>query len=96
MTDSDALSKQIEAAYDYRGHVTISLKAGGTLEGFVYNRILKSPRMPDGGYLDVMVKDSDEKRRLRFDEIASIALSGKDFAETFEDGLKRTGTPKKS
>ena len=89
------LYKQIEAAYDHRGHVTIVLNNGKTLEGFVYNRILKSARLPDGDYLDVMVKDSDEKRRFRFEEIASIAMTGKNYAETFEEGLKRTNTPPK-
>ena len=89
------LYKQIEAAYDHRGHVTIILNNGKTVEGFVYNRILKTTRLPDGDYLDVMVKDSDEKRRFRFEEIASIGLTGKNYAETFDEGLKRTGTPPK-
>lgn len=92
----DELHTQIEAAYDHRGHATIVLKDGKTVEGFVYNRIHSSKRMPEGDYLDVMVKDSDEKRRLRFGEIASISLSGKNYAETYAEGLKRTGTAPKA
>jgi len=88
------LLKQIEAAYDHRGHVTIILADGKTVEGFVYNRILKTPRMPDGGYLDVMVKDAEEKRRLRFDEIASIALTGKNHAESFAETQARLAAKK--
>ena len=91
MSHAPELLKQIEAAYDFRGHVTIILTSGKTLEGFVFNRIKKSPRVPDGDYLDVMVKDSEEKRRLRFSEIASVVLSGKNFAETFAEYQARTG-----
>lgn len=88
------LLKQVEAAYDHRGHVTIILADGKTVEGFVYNRILKTPRMPDGGYLDVMVKDSDEKRRLRFEELSSIALTGKNHAESFAETQARLAAKK--
>ncbi|MBI3299737.1 MAG: hypothetical protein HYZ75_16345 [Elusimicrobia bacterium] len=90
MAHAPELLKQIEAAYDYRGHVSIVLKDGKTLEGFVFNRIKKSPRVPDGDYIDVMVKDSEQKRRLRFDELASIGMSGKNFAETFAEHQART------
>ncbi|MBI5595278.1 MAG: hypothetical protein HY928_04230 [Elusimicrobia bacterium] len=83
MPTPDEVVKQIDAAYDYRGHVTIFLKDGRTLEGFVYNRIKKTPKLAEGDYLDVMLKESEEKRRLKFGEVASIAFSGKDFAETF-------------
>ena len=88
------LLMQVEAAYDHRGHVTLVLANGKTLEGFVYNRILKTARLPDGGYLDVMVKDSDEKRRLRFEEITSIALTGKNHAESFEETKARLAAKK--
>lgn len=94
MPHAPELLKQIEAAYDYRGHVSIVLKDGKTLEGFVFNRILKSPRIPDGDYVDVMVKDVEEKRRLRFDAIASIRLSGTNFAETFAAAQARTAPSK--
>mgnify|MGYP001595051090 CR=1 FL=1 len=87
------LLRQVEAAYDYRGHVSIVLKDGKTLEGFVFNRIKQSPRVPDGDYIDVMVKDCEEKRRLRFDEIASIGLSGKNFAETFAEAKAKAAPP---
>lgn len=88
MSDAELL-KAIEAAYDYRGHVAIALKDGRTVEGFVFNRIKKSPRLPDGDYLDVMLKDSEERRRLRFAEIAGITMSGKNFAETFAEAQAR-------
>lgn len=93
MSDKDLLG-QIDAAYDFRGHVTVVLKGGATVEGFVFNRVKKTARFPDGDYLDIMVKDSDEKRRLRFDEVASIALTGKNHAESFAEYQARAAAKK--
>lgn len=90
----DELHKQIEAAYDFRGHVTVVLKGGQTVEGFVFNRVKKTARFPDGDYLDIMVKDSDEKRRLRFADVASIALTGKNHAESFAEYQARAAAKK--
>ncbi|MFH1725676.1 MAG: hypothetical protein ABII00_13790 [Elusimicrobiota bacterium] len=92
MTDvPDQLAGQIEAAYDYRGHVTITLAGGERLEGFVYNRVQAHPKPPDGGFIEVFLKDSDASRRLRISEIRSIELTGKDHAESYEQFLDRTG-----
>jgi len=85
------LLEQIEKAYDYRGHVTIRLKEGDPVEGFVYNRVLKSEKIPDGDYLDLYRKNSEEKVRFHFDQIESIELSGKNHAESYTDFMKRTG-----
>ena len=85
------LAAQVEAAYDYRGHVTIVLAGGETLEGFVYNRVRARPKLPDGGFIEVFLKDSDASRRLPIPEIRSIELTGKDHAESYEQFLKRTG-----
>ncbi len=88
---SDELLRQIEAAYDYRGHVTLRLLGGETIEGFVYNREGRNPRAREDRFIDVMVKDSDLRRRIRFSELASIALTGEDFAagKSYEDYLKK-------
>lgn len=88
MRPSNDVEKQIEAAYDYRGHVTIRLKGGGAVGGFVFNRD------PAGGFMDVMVKDSDVRRRIGIEDVLAEELTGRDYAETFEEGLKRTGLKK--
>lgn len=91
MNVPDKLRNEIEAAYDYRGHVMVRLKNGSSVEGFVFNRQYDAPNSAEQYYIDLFLKNSDEKRRLPISELASIDLSGKDFAETYDQFLKRTG-----
>ena len=78
------LTFQIEAAYGYRGHVTLMLKDGASVEGFLYNRDMTL------GIVDLCVKNSDERRRIEMSAIASVALTGEDCAagKSFEDHQK--------
>lgn len=84
MTVSPDVLSQVEAAFDYRGHVTVTLTDGSAVEGYLYNRDVK------GGYVDVFIKDSDERRRLQLSSIAKVALTGEDCAagKSFEDYQK--------
>ena len=38
MDVSKSVAEQIETAYDYRGHVTLTLNDGTVVEGFLFNR----------------------------------------------------------
>ena len=80
MDISKELRGQIEAAYDYRGHVTLALKDGSQLEGYLYNRFYAHPKSGESFYVDVMVKNQEERRRIPMSEIRSISLSGEDCA----------------
>ena len=75
------VEKEVEAAYDYRGYVTILLRTGETLEGFVYNREFSNPLAKESNYIDVFVKSSGENRRCPIADIQSIALTGEDCAQ---------------
>ena len=82
MTDIQA---QIDAAFSYRGHVTAVLKNGETVEGYLFNR------ERGGDYVELILKNSDERRKLAVAELEKIDFSGKDHAETHEQFMKRTG-----
>ena len=84
------LAKQIEQAYDYRGHVTLRLKSGEAVEGFLFNRQIGT-RRPEGDFVELMLKGSGEKRLFRVAELESILLSGEDCAagNSYEDYLKK-------
>ena len=75
------VAAQIEAAFDYRGHVTLTLTDGRTVEGYLYNRELKP--LKDEPYVEVIPKDSEARLRFPADQVKSIALTGKDFASPF-------------
>lgn len=84
---NEELKKQIEAAFDFRGHVTLTLTDGASVEGYVYNRHYEE------GCVELFVKNSDERRRVEISRIASVALTGEDCAagKSFEDHVKKKG-----
>ena len=74
------LRRQIEAAFDYRGHVTVRLKDGTAIEGFLFNRMYEHPKGGEGNYVDLVMKNKDLNRRVPLDRIAAVELTGEDCA----------------
>jgi hypothetical protein len=68
----------LEQAFDYRGDVTITLKTGLKIEGYVYDR------QPAGAMhkavVRVMPRDSSERVSIPYSEIAALSFSGRDTA----------------
>lgn len=88
---SAELKKQIEAAYDFRGHVTVRLKDGSSVEGFLFNRQYDNAKLAEDNFIEVMVKGGGERKRFAFAAIESVALTGEDAAagKSFADYQKR-------
>ena len=70
------LAEAVELAFDYRGDVTVSLKSGESLSGYLFNRQVNGP----DSYLEVFPSDSSDAHHIRYDQIAAIAFTGKDTA----------------
>jgi hypothetical protein len=68
----------LEKAFDYRGDVTLTLKNGRTIEGYVYDRKM-SPKLSDC-LVRVMAKDQPGRLSVPYNEIAAIAFTGRDTA----------------
>lgn len=85
------LEEQIEKAYDFRGHVTIKLKDGKTVEGFIFNRQFAGPKLSRAPFIEVILKGSGEKTEFDIDRLESVALTGEDFAagKSYEDYQKK-------
>jgi hypothetical protein len=69
----------LEKAFDYRGDLTITLKDGKKIEGYVYDRKIKGPGLSDC-LIRVMPKDSPEKLSILYSDIAALAFTGRDTA----------------
>jgi hypothetical protein len=78
---SNTIAEQIEAAYDYRGHVTLTLNDGKVIEGFLFNR--EASPLKGEPYIEMIPKDTDERLRFASKDVKSIAITGKDFAVPF-------------
>jgi transcriptional antiterminator Rof (Rho-off) len=75
-TSFAALAEAVELAFDYRGDVTVSLKSGESLNGYLFNRQLNG----SDSYLELFPSDSSDAQYIRYDQIASIAFTGEDTA----------------
>ncbi len=83
------LSGGIEEAFDYRGDVTIELKNGTRMEGYVYDR----QGVPQSGQakLRLMLKNEGRTVTVAQPEIESLSFTGRDMADgrSFEAWVKK-------
>lgn len=80
METSSELEKQIEAGFDYRGHVTITFKDGKKTEGFLYNRQFKNPKLSEDNFIEVFLKEGGDGRKYSISDLQSVDLTGEDCA----------------
>ena len=77
---SDAeVRSALEKAFDYRGDVTLTLKDGRKLEGYIFDRKSIGPALSDC-VVRMMPKDQPGKINVPYSDIAALAFSGRDTA----------------
>lgn len=87
-SESD-LRAALDKAFDYRGDVTIGLKDGTTIEGYIFDR-RPGAKLSDS-HVRLIPKERDEKLSVRYDEIARLTFSGRDTAagKSWETWVKK-------
>lgn len=70
------LNTQLEAAFHYRGNVTLVLKNGESVECFLFNRDTAAATP----CVEVFLKGTGNYQKYSLSEIADIQLSGEDHA----------------
>jgi hypothetical protein len=88
-TDAE-IRAALEKAFDYRGDVTITLKDGGKVEGYVFDRRSDGPNLGQC-FVRLFPKGSDEKRSVAYNQIAALAFTGRDTAagKSWETWVKK-------
>lgn len=75
------VERQAEAAFQYRGNVTITLADGQAFEAYVSNRELRPHPKLGAPFIDVLrAGKPGAPERIRLAQVASIALTGQDHA----------------
>ncbi len=74
----DELRTGLEKAFDYRGDVTIQLKDGSVIEGYIFDR--QTGRSLSDSQVRLFPKDQDRKISISYAEIAGLTFSGRDTA----------------
>lgn len=81
------VTEAVEQAFDYRGDVTVELKSGERIEGYLFNRNSGGP-VPS---LEIFPKGAPGIQHIRYSDIQSIAFSGEDTAsgKSWEAWMKK-------
>lgn len=95
--DAASIEDVVEAAFDYRGDVTVLLKTGEELAGYLANRSICEGE-GDESWIDVFPAAGDPQRRISFSKIRGLRFSGKDVAsgKSWETWLKKYTERKKA
>ena len=74
----EELRTALEQAFDYRGDVTLTLKNGEVVVGYVYDR--RTGKSLADSYARVLPQESGQRRDIAYAEIAALAFTGRDPA----------------
>jgi hypothetical protein len=79
----------LEKAFDYRGDITITLKSGEKLEGYIFDR--RTGRTLADSVVRLYPKSGNQKISISYIDIAALAFTGKDTAagKTWEAWMKK-------
>jgi hypothetical protein len=89
IASEDEIRTAFEKAFDYRGDLTITLKNGQTIEGYIFDRRADSQRLSEC-VVRLMPKEGG-KVTIPYSDIAALAFTGKDTAagKSFEAWVKK-------
>lgn len=90
-SDEKELHEAMSRAFDYRGDVTIQLKTGEQLIGYVFDRHEDLPQ----SYVKLFLPNQQEPRMVLYQEIAGVVFSGEDtaFGRSWEDWAQKWKKP---
>jgi hypothetical protein len=89
LASEDEIRQALEKAFDYRGDVTLTLKDGRVVHGYIFDR-RPGATLQDSA-VRVMPSDDRTKLTIPYSDIAALAFTGRDNAagRTFEAWVKK-------
>ena len=79
----------LEKAFDYRGDITITLKSGGKIEGYIFDR--RTGHSLADSVVRLYPKSGNQKLSISYSDIAALAFTGRDTAagKSWEAWMKK-------
>ena len=89
MASDDEVREALEKAFDYRGDITLTLKDGSKVEGYLFDR--RSGASLETSSARIIPTNDKAKVNVAYSDIAALAFTGRDTAagKTFEAWVKR-------
>src|SRR5207245_10802221 len=78
LASEDEIRAALEKAFDYRGDITISLKSGDKIEGYIFDR--RTATSLRDSVVRLYPKTGNQKISIPYSDIAALAFSGRDTA----------------
>jgi hypothetical protein len=78
LASDDDVRVALEKAFDYRGDVTLILKTGGKIEGYIFDRVA-GPSLATS-FVRLLPKTSNERLKICYADISALAFTGRDTA----------------
>src|SRR5215469_8190985 len=72
------IREALEKAFDYRGDITITLKNGSKVEGYIFDRV--TGHTLSTSFVRLLPKDSNQRMKISYVEIGALAFTGRDTA----------------
>ena len=88
LATDEEVRQALEKAFDYRGDVTITTKAGAKIEAYIFNR--QSGSTLSDSYIQYFAPNVATKQKLSYADVARLEFTGKDRAagKHWEDWVK--------
>jgi len=89
LAGDEELRTALEKAFDYRGDVSITLKSGEKIDGYIFDR--RSGKSLADSVIRLYPKSGNQKISISYAEIGALAFTGKDTAagKSWEAWMKK-------
>jgi len=89
LASDDEIRSALEKAFDYRGDVSITLKSGEKIDGYIFDR--RSGKSLTDSVVRLYPKSGNQKVSVAYADIAALAFTGKDTAagKSWEAWMKK-------
>jgi hypothetical protein len=89
LASDEEIRASLEKAFDYRGDITITLKSGEKIEGYIFDR--RTGTSLSDSLVRLYPKTGNQKISTSYAEIAALAFTGRDTAagKSWEAWMKK-------
>jgi len=78
LASEDEVREALEKAFDYRGDITITLKDGNKVEGYLFDR--RPGLSLDQSFVRIIPMNNGAKLNIAYSDVAALVFSGRDTA----------------
>jgi hypothetical protein len=89
LASDDDIRVALEKAFDYRGDVTLTLKNGAKVEGYIFDRVAGTALT--ASFVRLLPKTSNDRLKICYADISALAFTGRDTAagKSFEAWIRK-------